>query len=81
VTTAVFWSAFVELDGSRAVGMDVSPIPPSEVLAWCAIRGFTDGEMIEDIWQVVHMVDLHRMARMREKSERDAKADEAKRKA
>lgn len=33
------WGAFCELQGARGGGFGPSALPPSEVLAWCALNG------------------------------------------
>lgn len=62
----VFWQCFCDLDSSRIIGMEASPIQASDVDAWCRLRDLHhSAQLVEDIWSIVHLVDLHRMAQMR----------------
>ena len=51
-----------------------NPIRPDDVLAWCRIHRVSNGELVEDIWRVVHLVDLHRLAEARESRESESKS-------
>lgn len=37
--TEHLWMAFLDLNGARASGLGAAAIAPSEVVAWCALRG------------------------------------------
>lgn len=37
--TEHLWSAFIDLHGARQSGFGVAAIAPSEVAAWCSLRG------------------------------------------
>ncbi len=45
-------NAFNDLHDSRQVGMDLSPIPPSEVVAWSRMD-----ERERHLWRLVHLLD------------------------
>jgi len=53
--------------------MEANPIQPDYLLTWCKLRQIDDAQLIEDIWCVVHLVDLHRMREMRESSSQSDK--------
>ncbi len=70
----VFWRCFTDLDSSRSVGMDASPIPPSEVEAWARVNRLDCVHLVEDLWRIVHQVDQHRLSQIREHQDQQYKA-------
>jgi len=66
----IFWQCFTDLDASRSSGMGVSPISPHDVEAWARIQQVTCGQLIQDIWSVVHLVDRHRLSSIDTNSEK-----------
>ena len=66
VDEVLFWHCFVDLDACRNIGMESGPIQPSEVEAWCRLHGLLCSQLVEDIWKVVHAVDLHRIKQSQE---------------
>jgi len=63
----------VQLDGCRTAGMEANPIQPEQIESWTRLHRIFDAQLVEDIWRVVHLVDLHRMTAMREASNQNDK--------